>query len=162
MNWSSNSARLNRDSFLPFGSCSLCLEIAREPVACQCGDIFCRECALANLFAQKKEIKRVEKARQHAEFEGARVRVLEDQEEQRRAIRDFELTQSGLVANTSKSATDAAPLQDETGLKIQAGSKRKFILDEDELSRIVREDKAKARKAIEDEKVSTQNDQFLY
>lgn len=90
------------------------------------------------------------------------MRVLEDQEEQRRAIRDFELTQSGLVANTSKSATDAAPLQDETGLKIQAGSKRKFILDEDELSRIVREDKAKARKAIEDEKVSTQNDQFLY
>ncbi|CAI4219490.1 unnamed protein product [Parascedosporium putredinis] len=52
--WTSSSARLTRDSFLPFGSCNLCLEPARDPVSCHRGDVFCRECALANLLAQKR------------------------------------------------------------------------------------------------------------
>lgn len=37
---------------------------------------------------------------------------------------------------------------------VRAGSKRKFALDADELDRIAENDKAKARKAIDDEKVS--------
>lgn len=148
--WASNSARLNRDSFLPFGSCGLCLEIAREPVSCRRGDIFCRECALANLLAQKKDIKRAEKARQHAEEENARIRALEDEEDRERAIRDFELTQAGLEKSARKAA-GATP--EDTGASKSAGAKRKFELDEDELERIAKQDRVKARKAIEDEKV---------
>ncbi|KAL6862126.1 hypothetical protein J3F83DRAFT_746808 [Trichoderma novae-zelandiae] len=160
-NWSSKSAQLSRDSFLPFGYCSLCLENAREPVACPRGDIFCRECALENLVAQKKELKRAEKARQHAEKEAARIRAIEDEEERERAIRDFELTQAGLTNNinnnntqTAKTSASAAAEGGKEEAVVRAGSKRKFALDADELDRIAENDKAKARKAIEDEKAA--------
>ncbi|KAL7808433.1 hypothetical protein V8C26DRAFT_297885 [Trichoderma gracile] len=174
-NWSSKSAQLSRDSFLPFGFCSLCLEDAREPVACPRGDIFCRECALENLVAQKKELKRAERARQNAEREAARIRAIEDEEERERAIRDFELTQAGLTTNgatitnnttsnhsankaikatiSSAASTESANKQ-EDAVVLHAGSKRKFSLDADELDRIAESDKAKARKAIEDEKAA--------
>ncbi|GAB0136322.1 hypothetical protein EsDP_00004627 [Epichloe bromicola] len=148
--WSSNSARLNRDSFLPFGSCSLCLEIARDPVACPLGDIFCRECALANLLAQKKELKRAEKVRRQAIEEDARAKNAKDGEDQQRAIRDFELTQLGLTASGNKAAS--SPAASEAKEASHAGAKRKFTLDKDELARIAEEDRAKARKAIDNEK----------
>ncbi|KAG6117310.1 hypothetical protein E4U14_007911 [Claviceps sp. LM454 group G7] len=152
-NWSSSSARLNRDSYLPFGSCSLCLEIARDPVACSQGDIFCRECSLANLLAQKKELKRAEKARRHASQEDARARVAKDSEDQQRAIRDFELVQAGLAASSGQAVNSRAAAA-ETNEASRAGTKRKFILDEDELARIAKADRARARTAIESEKAA--------
>ena len=42
------------------------------------------------------------------------------------------------------------------------GEKRKFELDEDELLRIAREERTKARKAIDDEKVRIFQVQFLW
>lgn len=78
-------------------------------------------------------------------------------------MKDFERTQAGLEGTTGKAAkkeqevrtahtTKVEPaLGDETALVI--GTKRKFALDEEELSRIARQDRAKARKAIDDEKV---------
>ncbi|KAG6042006.1 hypothetical protein E4U41_007102 [Claviceps citrina] len=165
--WSSNSARLGRDSYLPFGSCSLCLEIARDPVACPLGDVFCRECALANLLAQKKELKRAERARCLASREDARAKAVREGEEQRRAVRDFELTQAGLAASarvaasnagagagTEEEAAPAPPAAPERSHSpsLRAGTKRKFILDQDELARIAKEDRARARTAIESEK----------
>ncbi|UKZ78108.1 hypothetical protein TrVFT333_005842 [Trichoderma virens FT-333] len=153
-NWSSKSAQLSRDSFLPFGFCSLCLENAREPVACPRGDIFCRECALENLLAQKKELKRVEKARQNAEKEAARIRAIGDDEERERAIRDFELTQAGLTGNSGKPSSSTAAENEKEEASVRAGSKRKFALDADELDRIAENDRAKARKAIDDEKAA--------
>lgn len=149
--WSSSSARLNRDSFLPFGSCSLCLESAVDPVACSNGDIFCRECALNNILAQKKEIKRLDKARGQQEREAAESRARQDEEAQARAVREFELTQAGFdVAGGSAASSSDADLEKE----VRAGEKRKFSLDEDEVQRNADNDRAKARKAIEDEKSS--------
>lgn len=155
-NWAAKSARLNRESFLPFGSCGLCLEIALDPVSCQRGDIFCRECALANILAQKKEIKRSEKNRRHAELESARAQAADDDEDRRRAVRDFELTQAGLLGggsskNEAWSSDNKTEIQ-ENPSKI-TGAKRKFELDADELERIAKDERTKARKAIEDEKV---------
>lgn len=170
--WNSSSARLNRDSFLPFGSCGLCLEVAREPVSCQRGDIFCRECALANILAQKKELKRADRARRNAENEAAQKTALEEEEDRARAIRDFEMTQAGLTVASKESKKSKPTSTEPTGDiprnvsqpignelvvatkdKDAVGVKRKFTLDEDEVDRNARQDKAKARKAIEDEKV---------
>ena len=122
-------------------------------MSCKRGDIFCRECALSNLLAQKKEIKRAAKARQHVEVESARARVLEDEEDQQRAVQDFELTQAGLHRARKGKATGHAGGDNEDDVPTVTGTKRKFSLDDDELERIAREDKVKARKAIEDEKV---------
>ncbi|POS72554.1 zinc finger containing protein [Diaporthe helianthi] len=149
--WSSSSARLNRDSFLLFGSCSLCLESAVDPVACSDGDIFCRECALKNILAQKREIKRLEKAREQEDREAAESKARQDDEAQARAVKEFELTQAGfdVTGNRAGSGPDAW-----LSSEAKSGEKRKFSLDEDEVQRNAENDRAKARKAIEDEKSS--------
>ncbi|KAK2002153.1 RING finger domain-containing protein [Colletotrichum falcatum] len=160
--WASTSARLSRDSFLPFGSCYLCLEIARDPVSCSHGDIFCRECAVANLLAQKKEIKRLERAREKLEQEILEAQARQDVEAQERAIKDFEKIQAGLSPSSSAavsspsslvSKNDDAPRTDVNSTAVQ-GTKRKFILDRDELERIAKEDRTKAQKSIDEEKAS--------
>ncbi|KAK3313533.1 hypothetical protein B0H66DRAFT_355314 [Apodospora peruviana] len=157
--WTASSARLSRESFLPFASCWLCLEPAIDPVSCAHGDIFCRECALSNILAQKKEIKRNEKVREQELKEMAEEQARKDQEAQERAIQEFELTQAGLSIKRAASASDGKtagsptenPAQQHDGRK---GQKRKFLLDDDELARIAVEERSKARKAIDDEKAS--------
>ena len=96
--WGSQSARLTRDSFLPFASCCLCLLLARDPVAC-CGpkaDIFCSECALSDLVAQRKEIKHLQRQWEAGKLEQAdqvdRVHVEEGRVERER----FERVVQGL------------------------------------------------------------------
>ncbi|KAJ2968286.1 hypothetical protein NUW58_g10254 [Xylaria curta] len=94
--WTSTSARLSRESFLPFSACRLCLETAIDPVSCVHGDIFCRECALSNILAQKKEIKRLEKVKDQEDAEAREQQARLDAEAQERAVREFEMTQNGL------------------------------------------------------------------
>jgi nitric oxide synthase-interacting protein len=147
-------------------------------VSCQRGDIFCRECALANILAQKKELKRAEKIRQDAEREAALGDEEREEEDRVRAVKDFEMTQAGLLdapnSNKSQSQSQSAEARpprmmiepskppDGTNTATElvlvnnsngTGIKRKFELDETELERTARADKIRARKAIEDEKV---------
>jgi nitric oxide synthase-interacting protein len=159
--WNSTTARLTRDSFLPFASCRLCLLPARSPVSCSHGDIFCRECALSNILAQKKEIKRLEKTREKEVKEAEEDRAREDSEAKERAVQEFERIQMGLEAKLASSSS-AKTIVGREGGKIlveenvaggKRGEKRKFELDEDELLRIAREERTKARKAINEEKV---------
>lgn len=159
--WNSTSARLSRDSFLPFASCRLCLQPAVSPVSCLHGDIFCRECSLNNILSQKKEIKRLEKEREKEEKEADGDREREDSEAKQRAVQDFERIQMGLEAKLKGTSTDQKIVGREAGKIIveedvvggKRGEKRKFELDEDELLRIARDERTKARKAIDDEKV---------
>lgn len=164
--WGTSTARLSRESFLPFASCWLCLEPAIDPVACAHGDIFCRECALSNILAQKKEIKRAEKAREQEEREALEEKTRRDAEAQERSIREFELTQAGLSIKRGSSASNGREKTEPSGRDTQAengkngqdsgpkaGEKRKFSLDPDEVARIADEERTKARRAIDDEKV---------
>ncbi|KAK5565240.1 hypothetical protein LTR43_009140 [Exophiala xenobiotica] len=114
--WGTQSTRLSRDSFLPFGYCRLCLGPAVDPVTCpgeyesESGSniaatgsttgtttgnvnvnvnvhvngnrnikvhLFCRECALNDLMAQRQEIKRLERE--------AEARETEKKDEEKRA-----------------------------------------------------------------------------
>ncbi|KAF6843668.1 Nitric oxide synthase-interacting protein-like protein [Colletotrichum musicola] len=159
--WSSTSARLNRDSFLPFGSCYLCLEIARDPVSCSHGDIFCRECAVANLLAQKKEIKRLEMARKKAEQQVMEAQTREDVEAQERAIKEFEMIQAGINPSPTQTSGLSSSPQGESAALVDVNTsarhqraKRKFVLDKEELERIAKEDRIKAKRSIENEKAS--------
>ncbi|KAF8860481.1 ENOS interacting protein [Acephala macrosclerotiorum] len=160
--WNSTSARLSRESFLPFASCRLCLLPARTPVSCSHGDIFCRECALSNILSQKKEIKRLEKLREREDKEAQENREVEEAEAKKRAVEDFERIQMGLEAKLGTKATsqkivgrgDGKIVVEEDVVEAKTGEKRKFELDEDELLRIAQEERTKARKAIDDEKAS--------
>ena len=143
--WGSQATRLTRDSFLPFASCRLCLQPSRDPVACSSdGDIFCRECAVSNLLAQRKEIKRLEKEDERRRQEDAELGRERTAEERERAIRDFEATMMGLEGR--KEGKGGA----EVG---QRGVKRKFELDEGEMLKNAMEERAKARRALDEEKV---------
>lgn len=162
--WGSRSTRLTRDSFLPFGSCQLCLLPSRDPIACPQGDIFCRECAFNNLLSQRKEIKRLEKdmERNRADLEDEEKR--QDDEAKERAVREFEMVQMGLEVkgNSGKivgreNGKVVVEADGEGKGSVQKGTKRKFEIDEEELLRIAKEERSKARRAIADEKNAKQH-----
>ncbi len=133
---------------------------AQSAVSCSHGDIFCRECALNNILSQKKEIKRLEKTREKEEKEAVEDRNREEEEAKQRAVQEFERIQMGLEAKMGVSVDkqivgreDGKVIVEEDVVGGRRGEKRKFELDEDELLRIAREERTKARKAIDEEKV---------
>ena len=133
---------------------------AQSPVSCSHGDIFCRECALNNILSQKKDIKRVEKIRDREEREAEEDRSRNEDEARDRAVQEFEKVQMGLEANVGGPASGRKIVGREDGkisveedvIDGKRGEKRKFELDEEELLRIAREERSRARKAIDDEK----------
>ncbi|KAI9658469.1 MAG: hypothetical protein M1831_003907 [Alyxoria varia] len=136
--WGSQSTRLTRDSFLPFGSCSLCLLPSKDPVCCN-GEststaattnsqgtahpdiatptksslgkgkchLFCRECIVANLLKQKKELKRLEKQGLSLCAEAEEQEGREEAEARQRALDEFEKVQAGLETVASEHGTHA-------------------------------------------------------
>lgn len=128
-------------------------------MSCPHGDIFCRECALSNILAQKKEIKRLEKVREKEGREAEEDRNREEDEAKERAVQEFEKIQMGLDAKVGAAGKkiigreEGKIVVEEDVAGGKRGEKRKFELDEDELLRIAREERTKARKAIDEEKV---------
>ncbi|CAG8283019.1 unnamed protein product [Penicillium salamii] len=177
--WGSKSRAIGRDSFLSFGSCRLCLQPARTPVACSTnGDLFCRECAMSDLLAQRKEIKRLERERDEA-----RKRIAEDEERtldeaRARDLRDFEMVSMGLEAKARTAGEDSKRARAEAleatggGAKkrkvevvddaleriggrevIVDGKKRKvFELGAEEMARVAAEEKQRLMKEVKDAK----------
>lgn len=133
-------------------------------MACPQGDIFCRECAFNNLLSQRKEIKRLEKEMKRTRADLEEEERRQDEEARERAVREFEAVQMGLEAK-SKDRIVVGPQNSRVVVEEepsgadspQRRKKRKFELDEEELLRIAREERQKARKAIEDEKNAKQH-----
>lgn len=140
-------------------------------MSCIHGDIFCRECALSNILAQKKEIRRLKKLRGQEDREAQENQARLDAEAHERAVREFEMTQNGLDVRAqgvraAKSTSAPIPTSTSDSRDWQESSvadggdrrvgvgKRKFEMDEDEVQRIAANDRAKARKAIDDEKAA--------
>lgn len=82
------------------------------------GHIFCRECAISNLLAQNKELKRLKKELERRKLDDTEEHDLAEAERQATSLDEFERTQAGLS---------------------RQGSKRKFIADDDEVLRFARE-----------------------
>ncbi len=125
------------------------------------GDIFCRECAVSDLLAQRKEIKRLEKETERKKLEELDEEGRADEEASRRAVEEFERVQMGLEVKVGKgrkvvgreNGKILVEEEDGDGTGGLRGRKRKFELDEDELLRIARAERGKALKTLEDEKV---------
>ncbi|KAI0527082.1 hypothetical protein KFK09_002680 [Dendrobium nobile] len=58
LGYGTQKERLGKDSIKPFDTCCLCLKPFIDPLCCQKGHVFCKECILECLLAQKKDIKR--------------------------------------------------------------------------------------------------------
>jgi nitric oxide synthase-interacting protein len=166
--WGTKRSVIGRDSFLPFASCRLCLQPARAPVvACASnGDLFCRECAINDLLAQRQEIKRLEKDR-----EEAKKRIAEDEERmleaaRKKDLRDFELVSMGLDAARSgggRKRKAGEGEEEERALaafkarevEVDGVRKKVFELDEREMARVAREERKRLMGEIKKEKVWT-------
>ncbi|KAF2187250.1 zinc finger-containing protein [Zopfia rhizophila CBS 207.26] len=158
--WGSQSTRLTRDSFLPFGSCQLCLLSAVDPVCCPSGDLFCRECAMNNLLAQRKEIKRSEKVAERRKEEEKDQKAREEEEARERAVQEFEAVQMGLEVKVGvgskvigrEGGKVVIEKEEDSTATSPRGKKRKFEIDEEELMRIAREERNRAKLAIDEER----------
>ncbi|KAL2392316.1 hypothetical protein ABEF93_001074 [Exophiala dermatitidis] len=136
--WGSQSTRLSRESFLPFGYCRLCLGFANSPVTCTDGyvdaglgqsqpikvHLFCRECALNDLMAQRKEIKRLERESELREREEREAAEREEEERRRRDLEGFERAEMGFDDST----LTLTPSSSTTGSGF--GIKRKRVAEE--------------------------------
>ncbi|KAJ5287116.1 hypothetical protein N7478_002802 [Penicillium angulare] len=95
--WGTKRSVIGRDSFLPFASCKLCLQPARTPVSCaNNGDLFCRECAINDLLAQRQEIKRLERERDDAKKRIAEDDMRVQEQAKKDEVANFELVSMGL------------------------------------------------------------------
>jgi nitric oxide synthase-interacting protein len=113
--------RLGNESMRQFDACALCLNRAREPVACTQGHLFCKECVytdlreltsqfppLSTLFtipvSQKKDIQRqkskLETLKREAEQEKARAKDAARE----RVLLDFEKGQLRLAGTSASTA----------------------------------------------------------
>jgi nitric oxide synthase-interacting protein len=154
--WGSQRTRLTRDSFLPFASCRLCLSPAKSPVvACASnGDIFCKECAISDLVAQRKEIARLEKEREDEEHQRLLEERDQDEEAKKRELEQFEKTMRGEQRKNKNGSTSVNGLPKEQEAELAKGTKRKaFELDEAQMGKIARGERDKIRREMEDEKV---------
>ncbi|KAI9782358.1 MAG: hypothetical protein M1839_005231 [Geoglossum umbratile] len=164
--WGSQATRLTRDSFLPFSSCRLCLLPSRSPVACAAnGDIFCRECIMNNLLAQRKEIKRLGKDSEKQRIDEEEELQRAEEEARVRAVEEFEKVQIGLEGKVSggtnkKGIGSEGGVADDESSGEPRGRKRRFELDEEELLRIARDERTKAKRTIQDEKTEASKSQL--
>ena len=150
--WGKQRTRITRDSILRLGSCALCLQPAREPVACaDGGHVFCRECAVANLLTQRSEIRRVGHELQRRRREDEKREREKDEEERVKLVKDFERVATGMGARMAGEARRHAESGGDEGKG--RGLKRKFVLDEEEMRRNSKADRARARRELDDEKV---------
>ena len=111
---------------------------------------------MENLLVQRQEIKRFEKEQETKRKEDEESEVLADEEVKERAVRDFELVQMGLSLSKPGLVENVVGRRDGKVIveREESGKgKRKFELDEEELIRIAREDREKAKKALTEEKV---------
>lgn len=105
------------------------------------GHLFCRECAVSNLLAQTKELKRLRKEADRRKLEDDEEQDLDDADAQARALEDFERLQAGLSPRTDSRVGEKivgrqngkiVTEQDVEG--IQHGMKRKLHLEEEGLN----------------------------
>ncbi|KAJ8597699.1 hypothetical protein M405DRAFT_755445 [Rhizopogon salebrosus TDB-379] len=142
--------RLGNESMRGFDACALCLQRAREPMACDEGHLFCKECVYSDLLTQKKDIKRqkerLERLKKEAEEEKERAR----EAARERVLRDFEKGQLGLSANLSSVATPpGAEAKDSRSLK------RKLDFDFSTVEALTREAEEAALRQIEREQAES-------
>ncbi|KAI0649757.1 hypothetical protein C8Q79DRAFT_900609 [Trametes meyenii] len=145
LDYGTKRQRLGNESMRRFDACALCLQRARDPVACQKGHLFCRECALTDLITQIGDIKR-QKARLEAlkkEAEEERQRAREAARE--RVLREFERGQLGLAATSAVSTSSRADSSE------ARGTKRKFDFDASAVESLTREAEEAALRQIERE-----------
>lgn len=104
--------RLGRDSMRRPDACAVCLQTARDPVLCELGHLFCRECILQAIVAQRQKTARQLSAH-HAEQAARRAHdAHEVRLAQKRRVAEFERAAgAGASAGEKRPAADSSRTQ---------------------------------------------------
>jgi len=145
LDYGTKKQRLGNESMRRFDACALCLNRAREPLACNEGHLFCKECVYTDLLTQKKDIKqqkdKLELMKKEAEQEKARAK----QAARERVLAEFEKGQVGLAAQPNKATTSSGESESSRPLK------RKFTFDSSTVENLALEAEEAALRQIEKE-----------
>ncbi|TDL27735.1 hypothetical protein BD410DRAFT_713503 [Rickenella mellea] len=147
LDYGTKRQRLGNESMRRFDACALCLQKVREPVACNEGHMFCKECVYTDLLSQKKDIKR-----QKAKLE-ALVKEAEEEKERaktaarERVLQEFERGNIGLAARSVSSASGAEKDKDFE----PRGTKRKLEFSPGHVDRLAEAAEEAALKQIQEE-----------
>ncbi len=112
-------------------------------MACSGGskaDVFCRECALNDLVAQRKEIKRLEREWEDREIDKDEAERLNKEEDARRELERFERTAQGLEVNGVISNGTSKKRKVEELESAELPGSRKMKSGDDKVDRTVRAD----------------------
>ncbi|KAJ3843626.1 hypothetical protein EV361DRAFT_979112 [Lentinula raphanica] len=152
LDYGTKKQRLGHESMRRFDACALCLNRAREPLACNEGHLFCKECVYTDLLTQKKDIKRqkekLELMKKDAQEERERAKLAARE----RVLREFEKGQLGLGVNSKPSATGvgASTGEKDVGEANSSNSlKRKFNFSSSALESLTLEAEEAALRQIE-------------
>lgn len=166
LDYGTKRQRLGNESMRQFDACSLCLQRARDPVCCNSGHLFCKECIYNDLLTQKKNIKR-----QKERFEALRLQEEEEKQRAREAARqrilqEFEKGQLGLGTGALSRDKDEdkdkknSGTNDKSGQGESHGTKRKFDFDMDKVEVAAREAEEAAMRQIEKEQAEARKSKF--
>ncbi|KAH9973995.1 hypothetical protein BGW80DRAFT_1304702 [Lactifluus volemus] len=146
LEYGTKGQRLGNESMRRFDACALCLQRARDPVACQEGHLFCKECAYTDLLAQKKDIKRQKERLEALKKEAEQEKVRAKEAARERVLAEFEKGQLGLAAVAAVTTT---------GTEVQGrGTKRKFAFDSTAAEKVAQEAEEAALRQIEREQAA--------
>ncbi|KAF5325225.1 hypothetical protein D9619_009715 [Psilocybe cf. subviscida] len=154
LDYGTKRQRLGNESMRRFDACALCLNRAREPLACNEGHLFCKECVYTDLLSQKNAIKRqkqkIEALKKEAEEERARAREAARQ----RVLLDFERGQLGLGGSAAKKLQETEAGDEKTGSKRKqppSSEGSAFSFSTDIVSKLQEAAEQEALKKIEEE-----------
>ncbi|KAI9304830.1 hypothetical protein BJ944DRAFT_249566 [Cunninghamella echinulata] len=89
--------RLGRESFRDFDACFLCLQTARDPVACSKGHLACRECLYEAYLQQKQTIKREQLLLEQKLADLEEKKRQTELETKQALLNEFEKTQTSML-----------------------------------------------------------------
>jgi nitric oxide synthase-interacting protein len=107
LDWGTQTQRVGSDSLKALSSCCICLHVAVDPVICGGGHLFCRECVVESLLAQKRLID-AQAARFDAAQQAQKKQKRSDAQLQLDADRDAFLAANASLAVASSTTTAAA------------------------------------------------------
>uniref|UniRef100_A0A0W0G6Z0 Nitric oxide synthase-interacting protein zinc-finger domain-containing protein n=1 Tax=Moniliophthora roreri TaxID=221103 RepID=A0A0W0G6Z0_MONRR len=146
LDYGTKKQRLGNESMRQFDACALCLNKAREPVACNEGHLFCKECVYTDLLTQKQDIKRQKEKLEAMKKEAEEERLRAKAAARERVLEDFEKGQLGLSGRPSvTTGTSTESKQD------GRGTKRKFTFDPSAVENLAQEAEEAALRQIERE-----------
>ncbi|KAI0922774.1 hypothetical protein AcV5_009660 [Taiwanofungus camphoratus] len=145
LDYGTKRQRLGNESMRRFDACALCLQRAREPVACQKGHLFCKECVYTDLVTQIEDIKRQKVRLESLKREAEEEKQKAQEAARERVLLEFEKGQLGLVSQSSSITTSGS---ESTEFR---GTKRKFDFSASTVETLAREAEEAALREIERE-----------